>query len=95
MDFGKAIKQVRKEKKIKQKELSDITGLSVNAISEIELVKTIPHKEKFNKIAKGLDIPKSYLFFLCLTEDDITEEKRHLFNVLKNSLSSLILDTIK
>ena len=95
MDFGKAIKQVRKEKKIKQKELSDITGLSVNAISEIELGKSIPQKETLNKIAKGLDIPKSYIFFLCLTEDDVSEDKRQVFNVLKNSLSDLILTTIK
>lgn len=95
MDFGKAIKQVRKEKKIKQKELSDITGLSVNAISEIELGKSIPQKETLNKIVKGLDIPKNYLFFLCLTEDDVPDSKKSVFRVLKNSLSDLILEINK
>lgn len=46
----------RKEKSITQKELAEITGVSQQAISRLELEKHMPKMDTFIKILDGLDL---------------------------------------
>ena len=55
----KLIEQIvaeRKNKNITQKELAEITGISQQAISRLELEKHIPKIDTFIKILDGLDL---------------------------------------
>ncbi len=48
--------ETRKEKNMTQKELAEITGVSQQAISRLELEKHIPKMDTFIKILDGLDL---------------------------------------
>lgn len=95
MDIGTAIKTIRKQKKLGQKDLSDATGLSVNSISQIELNATFPQKKNIAKICEALDIPVSYLLFFSITEEDVPEDKRATFSYLNGAVKEVLLDSIE
>lgn len=48
--------ETRKEKNITQKELAEVTGVSQQAISRLELEKHIPKIDTFIRILDGLDL---------------------------------------
>lgn len=83
MNVGDAIKNIRKNKGLTQKELAQKCGLSANAMCAIEKNESIPTRESIDKICKVLDIPISYLLFFSVTEDEIPIEKRTAFKALK------------
>jgi transcriptional regulator with XRE-family HTH domain len=91
MDLGKAIKTIRKRKGIKQKELANLCGISANAMVSIEANKSFPHKITIRKICEVLDIPVAYLLFFCITDEDIPENSKHLFNLLYEPIRGLLL----
>ena len=51
MDIGNAIKLLRKRKDISQKELSNLCGISANALCSIESGGTFPSKSTMLKYA--------------------------------------------
>lgn len=91
MNIGAAIKELRKERGISQKELASKCELSVNAISQIELNKTFPQKGTIQKISETLNLPASYLLFFSITDDDIPEDKRDTFNFLSGAIKKLLV----
>lgn len=94
MDLGTAIKEIRKEKGISQKDLAPECGLSVNALYNIEKNITNPPKNTLNKICEALGVPAAYLFFLSITDEDIPEEKKDVFNALYKSSRDVLLEAI-
>ena len=83
MNVGDAIKNIRKNKGLTQKELAQRCGLSANAMCSIEKNESIPTRESIDKICKALDIPMSYLLFFSVTEEELPVEKRTAFKALK------------
>lgn len=83
MHVGEAIKSLRKNQGLSQKDLAQKCGLSANALCSIEKNSSIPSKESLDKICKALAIPISYLLFFSVTDEDIPAEKRTAFNALK------------
>lgn len=59
--LGKLIQKTRKEKKLRQYELSASTGLSRNYISDIENGRYMPSVESLAKIATCLDFDLNVL----------------------------------
>lgn len=94
MHIGTAIKLVRKEKGLGQKDLAEMTGLSVNALSQIETNVSFPHKNTIEKIAQALQVPVSYLLFFSISQEDVPEEKRKIFNSINEALRSILIDQI-
>jgi transcriptional regulator with XRE-family HTH domain len=94
MNIGTAIKILRKAKKIGQKELSESCGLSVNALSQIETNAAFPHKNNINKICEALGVPMSYLLLFSISDEDIPEDKKLVFNSLNSTIKSLLIETI-
>jgi XRE family transcriptional regulator, regulator of sulfur utilization len=92
MNIGTAIKQIRKDKGLSQKELADQCGISVNALSQIELNAAFPQKNTIQNLCIALDIPVAYLLFFSINEEDVPQEKRKTFNVLNNAIKELLLD---
>jgi len=95
MNLGTAIRTLRKHKGLTQKEVSDATGLTVNALSLIETNVTFPQKSTIKAICNALEVPESYLLFFALDEADVSDVNRVTFNSLSKALRSVILDDIK
>lgn len=86
MDLGNAIKTLRKQKKITQKQLAELSEISTNALCSIEKGQSFPSKATISKICSSLKIPESYLLLFSITEDDIPEDKRVLYRALVEPL---------
>ncbi len=91
MELGTAIKTLRKSKKMGQRDLSNLCDLSINALSQIETNQTFPHKNNIEKICAALDVPVSYLLFLSISEDDLPEDKKEIFNALNEPIKKLLI----
>jgi len=92
MDIGTAIKTIRKERKMGQKQLAEKCEISVNALSQIELNISFPQKNTIRKICEALEIPVSYLLFFSISEDDIPEDKKVVFKTLNSAIRSVLID---
>jgi transcriptional regulator with XRE-family HTH domain len=75
-----------------QKELAEKVGISVNALSQIELNVSFPQKNTINGICEALGIPVAYLLFFSINEEDIPQEKRNTFNALNGAIRNLLLE---
>lgn len=82
MDLGNAIKTIRKQKKLTQKQLAESCKVSINTICSIEKGVTFPAKNTINKICQALQIPEAYLLMFSITEEDIPEGKKILYRTL-------------
>ena len=62
MDFGRKIKKLRKEKKMKQKDLAKVLGIHVNTLSHWENIE-LPFKDvrKISMLAEALGTTVDYL----------------------------------
>lgn len=67
MQPGQKIKELRKKKRLKQKELAKIIGLTQGYISDIERGRQSPSPEFVSKISGPLEISKDDLSFLLGT----------------------------
>ncbi len=92
MDIGTAIKKLRKEKGLGQKQLAELCGISVNALSQIEINATFPQKNTINKICDALQIPVSYLLFFSISDEDIPEDKKLVFKSLNSAIKAVLTD---
>lgn len=104
MDIGKRIKEVRKERKITLKELSDKIGYSSAYISQIENGKrSKPSHDFLQKVSDHLDISISYITTGRKTVSDLTEEElkeqikvsTRLFNEKQERLRSSLKEEFK
>ena len=95
MNIGTAIKSLRKEKRLGQKDLAEKCKLSVNALSQIETNSSFPHKATIEKISEALGVPVSYLLFFSITEDDVPADKRTSFKALNSAIKSILIESIE
>ena len=91
MDIGTSIKELRKKKKITQKELAEMCNISTNSICSIEKGITFPSKNIISRICKALNIPESYLLLFSLREDDIPDDKKIIYRTLCEPLKEELL----
>ena len=92
MDIGTAIKKLRKEKGMGQKQLAESCGISVNALSQIEINAAFPQKNTINKICEALQIPVSYLLFFSISDEDIPEDKKLVFKSLNSAIQAVLIE---
>ena len=95
MEIGTAIKALRKQKGIGQKQLADMCDISVNALSQIEINATFPQKKTLRKICEAFNIPMQYLLLFSMNDDDISDERKSTFNYLNQALKSVLMDEFK
>ncbi len=91
MDIGNAIKTLRKNKGLSQKQLAGMCDISVNALCQIENDQTFPHKSTIKRICDALGVPASYLLFFSITDEDVPDAKRDIFNSLNPAIRSVLL----
>ena len=92
MKIGEAIKILRVQKKLKQKELSDKCKITQTYLSQIENNKKKPNFDLLERISSCLGFPVPVILFLSLTENDVSIDKRPLFNMMKPSIQKYIND---
>lgn len=90
MQLGEALKTIRKQKNLKQKELSDLCSITQTYLSQIENNKRKPNLELVEKFSRCLGIPLPVIMFLSLTENDVDEHKRPMFNLMTPSIQKYI-----
>ena len=86
MNIGNAVKILRKNKRISQKELAKLCDISANALCSIEQGESFPEKNTIIRICKALEIPESYMLLISISAEDIPENKRILYNALCESI---------
>lgn len=86
MEIGDSIRKLRMWREMTQR-----IGMSANALCAIELNRAFPAKETIVKICRVLNVPVGYLLFFALTEEDIPQDKRELFRILREDLCDVLL----
>lgn len=86
MNIGEAIKEMRMRHGISQQELALKVGISANALCSIEKGYSFPKKETITAICKAIGIEKAYFLLMAITEEDVPEEKRAIFNALREPM---------
>jgi len=82
MDLGSTIKRLRKEKRLKRKNVAEKAGISITALYNIENNLSLPTKENFYAICDAIGMPPYLVLAECVTIDDVPPEKREVFNVI-------------
>lgn len=90
MKIGLAIKKIRAEKDVSQKELAKRTKISATSLSQIEKGTKRPSAKNLTKICKALDIPESLVYFYGLEANDIPAKNRKLYSVVFPALEDMI-----
>ena len=94
MKLGKAIEEVRKKKGLKQAELAEKVGITQAYLSMIENDRKEPTISTLKAIGSALETPLPYIFYLALGEEDISDEKKEVYNSIKESLDLLMQSVI-
>ena len=92
MDIGNAIKTIRESASLNQGDLANKLGIAQSYLSNIETGRKKPSLRLLEKIAKTVNVPLPILFWLCADRNDISEEKRIAYDILKPALDSAILE---
>ncbi|MDO9551801.1 helix-turn-helix domain-containing protein [Rhodonellum sp.] len=101
--FGLKVKHLRKEKNLSLLELSDLTGISISYLNEIEKSKKYPKSDKIFKLAEVLGVNYDYLVSLKLEDkmktisdllqsDILSELPLELFGIDVSSFIELLSD---
>ncbi|MNL41956.1 helix-turn-helix protein [compost metagenome] len=92
MNYGIIIKKLRKDKfNENQVEFSKRIGITQPYLCSIELGNKKPSIELLENISVLLEIPLPIIFWSSLTENDISNDKKEIFNQLKPSVDNLIM----
>jgi len=92
MTIGQVIKLLLKKKNITQIDLAEQIGKSTTAVSQIITGQYNPTSETLEKISKALDVPVPVIYFLTISDDDIPEDKKQLYNLLAPSMNKFLND---
>ncbi len=90
MKLGDSIKAFRKERKLTQAQLAELCGITTTYLSLVENGKKEPTVALMKTIATQLKVPLPVLLFSAITPEDIPEEKKGFFNVIKPSIDSML-----
>ena len=91
MNFGQAVRILRRKNSITQAQLAERCGLSQNAVCAIETGKSYPPKATIDKLCNAFGIPQSFMLMASIEEKDIPEEKRVLYRTLLEPLRNELL----
>ena len=91
MEIVQVLQKLIKQKGITQAALAEKIDKSPTAVSQIINGKYYPNPETLDKICKVLHVPPAVVYFLTISEKDIPEEKRALYQMIGPSLKSFMI----
>lgn len=95
MDLGSAIKFIRKQQNISQKELVELAEISQTYLSQLENNQKEPNLKVLKQISTALKVPLPIIFFLALEDEDIPQNKRNIYGLISPTLKSMINEIFK
>ncbi|WHH58444.1 helix-turn-helix domain-containing protein [Petroclostridium sp. X23] len=96
MKLGEKIKKIRKEKNLTLKDISNLVGISISYLSDVENNRKNPSVESLTKISTALNIPTSVLLDesdIVYKEDFLNQAKEKYGNRGKKQAEQLLEDT--
>ena len=94
MNVGFAIKVIRMQLSISQSELAQICECSQTSLSQIETGKKQPTQRTITKICNSLDIPEAIIYIVGMQADDISINKKNMYNLVYPSIKKLALQLV-
>ena len=92
MEIGKLISRLIRKKGFTQKEVAKRIDKSPTALSLIIKGEYNPNPETIKRLCDVFEIPQPIFYFLAISEDEIPEEKLHLYKILAPSIKEFILE---
>ena len=92
MDFGQAIRTLRKERNMTQGQLAERCFVSTNAVSAWETGRAYPPKSSVERLCQAFGVPVAYFVTESIEERDFPEKNRDLCLELLKPLRNLLLD---
>lgn len=80
-NIGHAIKQLRKQRNIKQKTLAEKVGITNSYLSSIEAGNRIPSIEVLVSILKELNLPIAIIFIMAMSDEELEKYRKHLIEL--------------
>lgn len=90
MEIGKVIKTLITKRGLTQLEVSKRIGISTTALSQIITGHYQPSSDTLKLISETINVPVPVIHFLCVTEDDVPQERKEIFKFLKPSFDQFI-----
>ena len=90
MNIGKGIKEIRIQRKLKQKELAELIGISRTSMTMIEKGHKEPSKKNLLKICDSLQTNPITLHFYSIEEKDVPEFRKEVYKELYPSIKKMI-----
>jgi transcriptional regulator with XRE-family HTH domain len=90
MRVGSAIKAKRKEKSLLQADLARRADITQAYLSQIENNKREPNLDTLRRIGEVLEVPAPFLIFLSLSDEDIPEDRKEVYEAFRPKIEALI-----
>jgi len=90
MNIGIAIKKVRMERGLTQKELSALLRISPTSMCQIEKGTKRPSRSNLSKICEVLNVPEIVIYVNSIEIEDVSEDKRERFKDIFPTLQVLV-----
>lgn len=90
MDLGGTIKNIRKQKGLKQNTFAEECNISQTYLSQIESNTKDPNLSVLKIIAEKLNVSLPILFFLSLEENDVPDNKKQAYAIISPTMKTLI-----
>lgn len=95
MNLGKAIRTLRKSKRMTQKELAYKSGIIPCTLCNIERGRTIPTMYTLNRIAESLGMTQAHVMLFCVTEDELPQSRRTEGLIALETLKNIMVEEYK
>ena len=95
MKIGKAIKQLREQKGMSQKDLAKKVKRCTTIVSHWEQGVRYPHSSSLEALSKVLDVPIPYLILSSLEEDDFPKNKKILYKTMLQPLLRAVQEQVR
>ena len=94
MNLGNTIREIRKQKGIKQNALAGLCNISQTYMSQIENNQKEPNISTLKEISTQLHVSLPILIFLSIDEADVPTSKKDVFKIIGPTVKTLIKDLI-
>lgn len=95
MSLGNSIKTLRKNRGLKQFELSKKIGMDTPYLSLIENNKVEPSMKMLRKIASELETDVSVIFLMSIKRENVADNKKEHYDMVMPTIKELILSLFK
>lgn len=95
MNIGNAIKELRKEKGLSQRDLAEKAGLTQTSLSQIESGVKRPNPSTIKKITDFFGISETVIYILATEITDIPSHNQETYGKLFHTVKKTFLDIFK